>query len=86
MENRVSTPNVTQTIEVFNYVTNSFEVFDTRTGSTTDSVVSIEINNGTNYVGAAGNVETRITWSASGPVTHFPWATIIDQVGWQFID
>ena len=86
MENRVTSPNVTQTIEIFNFITNSYEVFDTRSGATADSQVSIEINNASNYVGALGNVDTRVTWTANGPVTQFPWAVVIDQLGWQFID
>jgi len=86
MENRVTSPNVTQTVEIFNFITNSYEVFDTRDGATADSLISIEINDAANYVGAAGNVDTRVTWNANGPVTHFPWATVIDQVGWQFIE
>lgn len=86
MESRTTSPNVIQTIEVFNYVTNMFEVFDKRLASTTDAQISIEIDNATDYVGATGNVETRVTWDANGPVTHFPWAAVIDQVGWQFIE
>ena len=86
IESRATSPNVTQTIEIFNFVTNSYEVFDTRPATTNDDVVSIEINNATNYVGATGNVDTRVTWNANGPVTHFPWAAVIDQVGWQFVD
>lgn len=86
MENRVTTPNVTQTIEVFNFITNSYEVFDTRTGSTSDQEATVEINDATNYAGALGNIDVRVTWNADGTVTHFPWGTAVDQVSFQFID
>ena len=86
IESRVTSPNVTQTVEIFNFITNAYEEFDSRTGSITDETVTIEISNASNYVGPTGNVDSRVSWSANGPVTHFPWSTVIDQVGWQFID
>lgn len=86
IESRVSTPNLHQQVEIFNFLTNQYELFDSRTPSLTDVLISIEIAGATAYTGPIGDVRTRVTLTVNGPVTAFPWALIMDRVGWQFID
>ncbi len=86
MESRVTTPNVNQKIEFFNFLTGDYEEVDNRDASFTDDALTVEISSPNFFASVTGEVRTRVTWSATGPVIGFPWATVVDQVGWDFID
>ncbi len=86
IEYRVSSPNLVQQIEFFNFLTNEYELFDTRNAPLVDDVVTVEIADANAYTGPIGDVRTRITLTVDGPVVAFPWAIIMDRLGWQYID
>ena len=86
LESQVTTPNLTQTIELYNFLTDGFEVFDTRTASTSNELVTVEVEDTANYTDVNGDVRARVTLTADGPVTGFPWTLKMDQAGWQILE
>ena len=84
LEANLNTPNILQSIELFNYSTGQYELVDSRLATLNDSVVFIEadgdlprfIESGT------GNVKSRIAWKAVGFLTLFPWTVSIDHILW----
>ena len=85
-ESRVTTPNVTQVTEIYNFLTGQYEVFDTRNASVTDDAYTTEVTGAAVYVNVDGSVRARITLSANGPVIGQPWAVIMDQAQFQVIE
>jgi glucose/arabinose dehydrogenase len=85
-ESRVNTLNLTQTTEIFNFMTGAYELFDTRAASSTDQAYSVELKNAADYANENGDVRARVTLSANGPVVMSPWAIIMDQAGWEYVE
>ncbi|MEM9410025.1 MAG: PQQ-dependent sugar dehydrogenase, partial [Planctomycetota bacterium] len=85
-ESNVTTPNLTQTIEIFNFLTDQYEEFDSRNASVTDELVNVEIDDPAVYINAFGDVRARITYSSNGPVVSSPWAALMDLAQFQVIE
>jgi len=81
-----SLANVTQKLYLFNYNTNTFELVDTRTATTTDSVVEILVSsNASRFVNSStGEIKGRAEWSKSG-FTPSNWNVSIDQFHWSLM-
>lgn len=73
--------NVIQEIHVFNYLSGVWELADTRAPSTTDSVVNVNLANGTEYVGPLGEMKAQVKWFDRGTLTP-SWVGRIDEVRW----
>jgi hypothetical protein len=84
LEARVNTQNISQSIQLFNFQTNSYETVDTRPATLTDSIVDIDITtNASRFVQPGTNlIRARITYISSGLVLIYPWLVGIDQTVW----
>jgi hypothetical protein len=84
LEANVSTTNLQQKIELFNYTTNAFEVVDTRTSAATDSVATVNITtDASRFINATTKaMRARVSYKAIGPILSMPWQARIDQVMW----
>lgn len=74
-----------QSIQLFNYQTNSWETVDSRAASTTDTVAEVVINtNAGRFVHPSTlEMQARIAYTASGPILVYPWQVRVDQVLWR---
>ena len=86
LECSADTPGITQTLEAYDWTTDSYSVtgevassFNTDTVQTEDisNDVSIFVESGT------GAIRTRIGWKKTGFTILFPWTICVDQVAWE---
>jgi hypothetical protein len=78
-----TSPSIRQTIEMYNFDTNLYEIVDTRQSPTSDTVVVVAITSSPGrFVSAAGLMRTRLAYKATAPVFAYPWRTRIDHVRW----
>jgi hypothetical protein len=84
LEARSNTINLNQRVELFNYDTDSYELVDSRTASTTDASIVIEpAGDVTRFVEPGTNeMRARVGWISQGIISLFPWSIDIDQTGW----
>jgi hypothetical protein len=74
---------IRQTLEMYNFDTNAYELVDTRQSTTSDSVTVVVISsNPGRFVDANGLMRTRLKYKASGPVLIYPWRTRLDHIRW----
>ena len=85
LEANANTPGLSQYIELFNYLTNDYELFDVSAASfSTDSTVVVTatgdlsrfVESGTNQMRA------RTGWQATSFTLLFPWTVNVDHVSW----
>jgi hypothetical protein len=85
LEASANTVGLNQTIEVFNYVSGAYELFDSHSASfNNDSVTTVDLTaNISEYVEpGTGEVKIRTGWKKSGLILFFPWTICIDEVVW----
>ncbi len=84
LEAGVSFPNIRQSIDLFNFQTNQWELVDARPGTVGDTVVEVTVSmDPSRFVQpGTGLVRARLRWKESGPILAYPWLARIDQVGW----
>ncbi len=88
LEAHANTVGLTQSIEMFNFVSGDYELVDSRNVAfINDAVIEIQLGGDvTRFVEpATGLVRARTGWIASGPVLLYPWTISIDQAGWGFV-
>jgi hypothetical protein len=86
LETQVDTPGVTQTVELFNYVSQEFEEVDSRvTSFNEDAVVEIVVDNdpGRFIDPETLEVKAQLTWKPGPLVIVYPWYLGIDQAIWR---
>ena len=80
----MSTPNVRQTIELFNVTTGQFVAIDERAVATSDQSLTFSVDtNADDFVNSGGVVQARILLTTDGPVLGSPWSLRIDQFQFQ---
>lgn len=81
-EASASTPNLRQTIEVFNWNTMALDMVDVRDATfNVDSIVAVDLTaNISDYVSSSNEVAVQTAWKADGFVINFPWEVDIDHV------
>ena len=80
------TPGVTQRIELFDYVTESYEEVDSRTASLNeDSVVEVIVEGDpSRFIDPETlEVKAQLTWKPGPLVILYPWNVGIDQAVWK---
>lgn len=84
LETAVSTPQVTQRVEMFNYVLGEFEEVDARTGTADDSVAEIVVKGDVSrFVDPeTSEIQAQLTWMPPTLVVAFPWTVRIDHAVW----
>ncbi len=85
VETRCNSPNIQQTIDLFNYSTNTYQAFDLRPSSLTDTIVVVEMTkNAEDYVEPETRaIKARIGWDEIGLAIIYPWAVRIDEAVWE---
>ena len=88
LEASSNTGGLIQTIEMFNWTTGQYEEVDSRPGSLSDAVVTIDVSSDiSDYVQTGtGAVMARTGWRADGLVAIVPWTICIDQVAWSVME
>ena len=82
IESNAGTPNLTYTVESWNWNTNIYDKLGTQVEQyNTDQVASFALTN--EHIDNNGKVRSRIGWRKTGFVLNFPWQVNIDQVVWQ---
>ncbi|MCH8273432.1 MAG: choice-of-anchor B family protein [Armatimonadetes bacterium] len=84
LEAHTSIPNIGQKIELFNYVTATWELVDSRPATVIDSVVLLTISASPERFiePATGAMKARISYKESGPILSYPWLARIDRAVW----
>jgi hypothetical protein len=86
LETQVDTPGVTQTVELFNYVSQEFEEVDSRvTSFNEDGKVEIVVDTdpGRFIDPETLEVKAQLTWKPGPLVLGYPWNLRIDQAIWR---
>ena len=81
-EPRSNTPNVNQTIELFNFNTGVFDVVDQRAVGTDFETTVLDLNTNTfSFIDPANcQIRCRVSYEPTGPVVFFPWKIELDQL------
>ncbi|MBA3727393.1 MAG: PQQ-dependent sugar dehydrogenase [Armatimonadetes bacterium] len=84
LESHASTSNIEQKISLYNFQTAAYEVLDTRTATTSDSTVVINVTTNVSRFVEAGtrNIRARVSYRATGAVFVYPWKARIDLASW----
>lgn len=83
LEASVSTAGLSQTIEMFNWLTGLYETVDARSASTADSTVTVSIaTNPGRFVSGTGAVRAKVSYKPSGPINAGIWQARFDYVHW----
>ncbi len=81
IESSSSTSNTSQSTELFNHNTQTFEPVDTTSVSFADATRMITPTGDTSrFVGKNGEVTLRLSWTAEGLVLTFPWIVRVDRI------
>ena len=80
-ESQSGTPNLSKTIEVFDWNSGSYvEIFEQSESFNVDSVGCIDVSTGIqDFVSPTLEVDLRISWRATGFTLNFPWQVRLDQ-------
>ncbi|MCH8275461.1 MAG: hypothetical protein IH851_11800, partial [Armatimonadetes bacterium] len=84
LEASASIPNINQKIELFNYVTGTWETVDTRPATTADSIAEIVITiNPERFIQPVTlAMKAKISYKEAGPILLYPWQARLDHVFW----
>jgi len=83
VEFNASSQSVRQTIEMFNFDTQAYELVDTRQATLTDDIALVAItSNSGRFVSSNGLMRSRVSYKASGPVFAYPWRSRVDHIRW----
>ncbi|MEM9413637.1 MAG: hypothetical protein AAGA30_21195, partial [Planctomycetota bacterium] len=84
IESSTNTPNVEQSIEAYNWTTETFDSVSAGSVSISDSMVEVDLSaNVSDYINqTSGAVQVKLEYQPTGPVLLSPWAVRIDQANW----
>ncbi|MCH8977855.1 MAG: exo-alpha-sialidase [Armatimonadetes bacterium] len=87
LESRLNTPGVTQSIELFNYDSGTWEEVDARPAETVDSIthVLISVDPGRFIEATTLQVRARIIYQQTGLTLLWPWTASIDRANWTIL-
>ncbi len=86
-EASVTSTGLQQTVELFNFTTNQYVLFDARAATRTDSVVEVLVGgNPLDYVNSANrHVRTRVSVKPAGPLLSYFYTANLDQTVWKIV-
>jgi hypothetical protein len=84
LEAHVSSSNISQQIELFNFVTGTWQAVDTRSATAGDSIAHVHVttNPGRFIRSSDLRVMARVSYRALGPVPIFLWSAFLDRAVW----
>ncbi len=87
LEAHSNTPGLTQTIQLFNYVTSLYEDVDLSVPGLSDAIVEIVITANPERFVQAGTREMRakVVYQRVGFTLLFPWSARLDQAAWTIV-
>ncbi|MEX2243983.1 MAG: sialidase family protein [Fimbriimonadaceae bacterium] len=87
IEARGSTPNLSQQIELFNFVAGAWELVDTRAATTSDSIAHVHVtSNPARFIRASDlRVMAKVSFKAVGPLLGFPFAVSFNRANWTIL-
>ena len=87
LEASTNTPGLTQTIELFNYDTSSYEQVDLSVPGPTDAIVEVAITTNPGRFVQAGTREMRakVLYQQVGLTLLWPWSGRLDQAVWRIV-
>ena len=87
IETNGNTPNLAQSIDLFNFNTGVWEEIESTDIQLKDVTVSAEVSGDpSRFVGPGSNlILARLNFEPAGPVLFFPWAIGIDQFAWTIV-
>lgn len=84
VEGQVQYQAIGQTIELYNYATNSFDTVDFRQGSLADQIVEVDAATPSQYVDPqTRQVKARLKYKPTQAVPNSSWRIGVDQVLWE---
>lgn len=85
-EGSVNQPNLNQTIKLFNFATNQYVTFDSRTATTSDSrVEAIVTSNPAQYVSSTRRMRALISWKPTDRQLFVPFTAKGDLTTWTIV-
>jgi len=84
LEAHVSSSNISQQIELFNFVIGTWQVVDTRSATVGDSIAHVHVTtNPGRYIRTSDRrVMAKVSYRALGPVPIFLWTASLDRAHW----
>ena len=83
VEFHATSPSIRQTIEMFNFDTQAYELAHTLQATLNDAVALVVItSNPGRFVSSSGLMRSRVSYKAVGPVFAYPWRSRIDHIRW----
>lgn len=88
LEAGANTSGLTQKIELYNYVTESFEEIDSRNATVSESVVEIMVTGDPSRFIDPNTlaVKAQLSWKPTGPIFVWPFQVGIDQAVWKVVE
>lgn len=83
LEGAVNTPNLVQTLMLWDWNSSQWVTIDTRGATLTDSTASVNVSaDAARFVSSAGSLRARVAYRANGPTASTLWRTATDFVQW----
>jgi 6-phosphogluconolactonase (cycloisomerase 2 family) len=85
IESQGTSPNIRQTVMMFDFDANAYVQVDERQMTVTDSVVDIVRTDADRFIEDEDQtIRLKVFYRATGPVFAYPWETRIDRTAWSF--
>lgn len=78
IEGHVTATSINQTIQLWNG--SSWETVDARAATTSDSTVSLTLNNAQRFTDGLGLIKVRVGWASSSAFANSAWKSLLDYV------
>ncbi|MCH8978617.1 MAG: glycoside hydrolase family 18 protein [Armatimonadetes bacterium] len=87
LESSANTPGLTQTIELFNYDTSSYEEVDLSVPGAFDGVVEVVVTTNPERFVQAGTrtMRAKVVYQRVGLTLLWPWSAKLDQAAWRIV-
>lgn len=83
LTSHTNTPNIAQTIELWDYTASAWVQVGTQAAATHDTIQVATATNPGRFVQATTNaVKARVSWEQTGPTLIYQWAAYINQTAW----
>jgi hypothetical protein len=85
IESSASQGGILETVEAYNFATNTYNSLGTAALTTTDAGHVMEIPDVASHIGPGNVVRVRLRYKATTPVLAYPWLARLDQVVWRIL-
>ncbi|HLK14426.1 MAG TPA: hypothetical protein VKT78_06450 [Fimbriimonadaceae bacterium] len=79
----VNTPGTSETIALWDYATSAYVTVDSRPMTTTYQTVTVTVpGNASDYIGAGGAIQAKVSYAQTGPTIVNRWQANVDMINW----